>query len=463
MLRIFKQYYPIRNIIFVLVEGLIIWATVAVTTTVVANLGGFPADSEVFYKALLFTFICQVCLYYLDLYEYFDIKLKVITVKLLQALGMTAIIVSIIYFIFPAAIIEYRFLSYSILLIAIMIMSWRIGYSEILKRGLFNKPIIILGADEMAQQIVNEIKQREDCGYNIACIVLGKHHRDTVLEADSPCIRKKGYQGICELAKKLKISTIVVAIKERRGEFPTKALLKCKVDGIEVIEGNSFYEMLTGKLIVDQINPSWLIFSDGFRKSAFKRIVKRSTDLFFAVLMILLFAPLFILTSILIRLDSAGPIIFSQKRVGQGRKQYMMYKFRSMVADAEKKSGPVWAGEDDQRITRVGKIIRRLRIDELPQLFNVLKGEMSLVGPRPERKYFVDILLKKIPYYGERFTVKPGITGWAQISYGYGATEEDAVQKLNYDLFYIKNLATFMDLIIILKTIKIVIFGRGAR
>jgi len=463
MLRLFKQYYPIRNIIFVLVEGFIIWATVTITSSVFGYLGQKHTSAELLYKALLFTIVCQICLYYLDLYDYIVINIKKTSVKLLQALGMTAITVSVIYFVFPVTIIEYRYLSYSILLTAILILTWRISYSEVLRRGLFNKPIIILGADEMAQQIVNEIKLRKDCGYKIACIVLGKHHKDTMLEADSPCIQKSRYKGISELAQKLKIYTIVVAIKEKRGELPMKELLKCKVNGVDVLDGNSFYEMLTGKLIVSQTHPSWLIFSDGFKKSTFKRVAKRITDLLLSIVLLIVFAPLNVLVSILIKLDSEGPIIFSQKRVGQAGKEYMIYKFRSMIADAEEKSGPVWTSKNDQRITRVGKVIRKVRIDELPQLFNVLKGEMSLVGPRPERKYFVERLSNKIPYYRERFSVKPGVTGWAQVSYGYGSTEEDAIEKLNYDLFYIKNLSSLMDLMIILKTIKIVIFGRGAR
>ena len=235
------------------------------------------------------------------------------------------------------------------------------------------------------------------------------------------------------------------------------------MDGIDVIDGNKFYENLTGKLTVESLNPSGLIFSGGFQKTLLRRFLKRSVDLILSVFMLIVCSPLIVITAVLIKIDSKGPVFFSQERVGEKGKIYRIHKFRSMIADAEKQSGPVWAQSDDDRITRVGKIIRRLRIDEIPQLYNVLKGEMSFVGPRPEREYFVKQLEDLIPYYTIRYTVKPGITGWAQVCYGYGASVEDAVEKLNYDLFYIKNMTSLMDMMIVLRTIKIVLFSKGAR
>jgi exopolysaccharide biosynthesis polyprenyl glycosylphosphotransferase len=221
--------------------------------------------------------------------------------------------------------------------------------------------------------------------------------------------------------------------------------------------------MLTGKLIVDKINPSWLIFSEGFRKSKSRRLFKRIVDLILALVLLVSLSPVLMLTALLIKLDSKGPILFSQERVGENRKPYPVHKFRSMVDDAEKESGPVWAQCDDPRVTRVGKFIRKWRIDEFPQIFNVIKGQMSFVGPRPERAFFVKDLEAVIPYFGERFSVKPGITGWAQVNYPYGDSIEDAKEKLNYDLFYIKNMSIFMDLMVIMRTVKTVIFGEGAR
>jgi sugar transferase (PEP-CTERM system associated) len=259
------------------------------------------------------------------------------------------------------------------------------------------------------------------------------------------------------------VRKIVVALKERREKFPINELLKCRTDGIEILDGNSFYEMLAGKLVVEQTNPGWLIFSEGFHKSFTRRFTKRFLDILLSLILLIVFLPVMLVLAVLIKLDSRGPVIFSQDRVGQNRKICMAHKFRSMVDDAEKDTGPVWADDDDSRITRVGRVIRKLRMDEIPQLWNVLKGEMSFVGPRPEREYFVKELDQVIPYYGIRFTVKPGITGWAQVSYGYGASVEDAVKKLDYDLFYIKNMSIFMDLMIVLRTIKIVLFRKGSR
>ncbi|MCA1786901.1 MAG: TIGR03013 family PEP-CTERM/XrtA system glycosyltransferase, partial [Desulfobacteraceae bacterium] len=274
---------------------------------------------------------------------------------------------------------------------------------------------------------------------------------------------QQGTHKLCETAAATGINKIIVALKEKRGAFPTMELLQCRTDGIEIIEGSTFYEMLTGKVLVKLINPSWLIFSDGFRKSRWKAAFKRVEDIIISVVMLILLSPLLMFVCILIKLDSKGPVLFSQDRVGLDKQEYMVHKFRSMVQDAEKLTGPVWAQTDDDRITRVGRVIRKFRIDELPQLWNVLMGNMSMVGPRPERRHFTEDLEKKIPFYAQRFNVKPGITGWAQVCYDYGATLDDAVEKLNYELFYIKNMSLAMDVVIILRTVKTVLFGRGAR
>jgi sugar transferase (PEP-CTERM system associated) len=235
------------------------------------------------------------------------------------------------------------------------------------------------------------------------------------------------------------------------------------VRGINIIDGESFYERITGKVLVEKINPSWLIFSDGFVKSRLSRLSKRLVGLTLSTAMLVLLSPLLLVVALAIRMESKGPAIFKQERVGEDGETFTLYKFRSMRTDAEKQTGPVWAEEDDPRITRVGRIIRKVRIDELPQLWNVLKGDMSFVGPRPERPFFVEQLKKKIPYYNERFAVKPGVTGWAQIKYPYGSTEKDALEKLKYDLYYIKNMSVIMDLMVIFHTVKIVLLSRGSR
>lgn len=425
-------------------------------------------DQHIFFKILLVTLVCQVCLYYNDMYDFkVTGNYKEIGLRLIQALGFTCILLAVVYFAVPEAIIESGlFLVISFGLIVLLIVSWRFCYTLVLSRGLFNQRIILLGSADLITKIKQEINERKDCGYDIVAEVPDANHNNRNPNDclnDSKSIIGQKYEGLSKLSKTLRIEKIIVALEEKRNNFPVKELLECRVKGIEVIDGNSFIEMLTGKLVVKAINPSWLIFSDGFRKSRMRRALKRSVDILLTILMLILFFPAFVVITLLIKLDSKGSVIFSQERVGENGKIYRVHKFRSMVKDAEKISGPVWAQDDDKRITRVGKVIRKLRLDELPQLWNVLKGEMSFVGPRPERHFFVKELEKSVPYYAERFSVKPGITGWAQVRYGYGASVEDAIEKLNYDLFYIKNMSFFMDLIIVLKTIKIVLSREGSR
>jgi sugar transferase (PEP-CTERM system associated) len=386
--------------------------------------------------------------------------------RLIQALGFAAIVLAIIYIFVPKAVVGTSTFLISVGIIIIIIVSWRFCYAMVLDRGLFNQRIILLGSADLIRSIKQEINERKDCGYVIVAEVPDakpQHKSDNPGPKNPQNIIGHKYEGLADLASAYNIEKIVVALEEKRNNFPTKELLKCRVNGIEVVDGNSFYEMLTGKLVVKAINPSWLIFSEGFRQSHTRRILKRSADLLLASVMLLTFLPLIVFIALLIKIDSKGPVIFSQDRVGQNGKIYRIHKFRSMVEDAEKMSGPVWAQTDDNRITRVGKIIRKLRMDELPQLWNILKGEMSFVGPRPEREHFVKELAELIPYYRERHTVKPGLSGWAQVSYRYGASVDDAVEKLNYDLFYIKNMSFFMDMMIVLRTIKIVLFRKGSR
>ncbi len=461
MLRIFKQYYPIRNIFFVLSEGLIVCIAVYLASFIVLGYE-FLCAGSLLLKTILILFVSQSCFYLKDLYDFrITNTFSEFGIRLFQAVGVSAILLSGIYLFFPSTIIGQGISVVCISLILILLISWRVFYMFVLNHGIFNKKIIILGSGELAKNIVDEIKDKKDCGYAVEAVVMEDDDGQSITDKDDFEIFKNRFSGLCDMTVKLGVDQIAVALKEKRGALPVKELLKCRVDGIEILEGNSFYEMLTGKLIVSQINPAWLIFSDGFRKSAPRRIFKRTTDIVLSSVMLVLLSPFLLLVVLLIKIDSRGEVVFSQNRVGEKGKTFKVHKFRSMVKDAEKLSGPVWAGDNDPRVTRMGNIMRKFRIDELPQLWNVLKGEMSFVGPRPERGFFVKDLQKDIPYYAERFSVKPGLTGWAQVSYGYGATFEDAVEKLNYDLFYIKNMSIFMDLVIVLRTVKTVLVGKG--
>ena len=254
----------------------------------------------------------------------------------------------------------------------------------------------------------------------------------------------------------------MVALDEKRGKLPVEQLLLCRLRGIRVEEGATFCEQLCGRLSVEDLHPSALIFSDGFKRSLMIRKLKRGTDIFCSLAGLVLLSPLSLAVGLAIKFESEGPVFYRQERIGEEGVPFSILKFRSMRVDAEK-DGPVWAAANDERITKVGRIIRKLRLDEIPQMINVLKGEMSFVGPRPERPFFVQHLQKEIPFYFHRHTVKPGITGWAQICHPYGASREAALEKLKYDLYYIKHMSPFLDIRILLKTIKVVLSGRGSR
>jgi sugar transferase (PEP-CTERM system associated) len=285
---------------------------------------------------------------------------------------------------------------------------------------------------------------------------------ETRLETGSKPVIIGDYTQISSIARAGGVDRIVVALDERRGKFPLEQLLSCRLKGIRVEDGVAFTEQLAGKLSVESLHPSFLIFSDGFKRSAIFKQVKRVFDILASAVGLTLFFPVSLMIAIAIKLDSKGPILYRQERVGEDERIFRLLKFRSMRVDAEE-NGPEWARVDDQRVTRVGRMIRKLRLDEIPQMINVLKGEMSFVGPRPERPFFTEQLKKGIPYYSQRHVIKPGITGWAQICYRYGASKEDALEKLKYDLYYIKHMSWVFDLIIFFETVKIVLLGKGAR
>lgn len=314
--------------------------------------------------------------------------------------------------------------------------------------------VLLVGSDsflEKAQALISASKQR----YQLAAAFPFPGRGDAMTPQNS--------ENIFEAAKALKADKVVISLAERRGCFPLQEMLNCKLSGIEVLDEPSFFERMTGKLLVEGINPSWFIFSHGFNITPGFLLVKRLMDICCSMIGLALclpFAPLLLLA---IKLDSPGPFLFRQKRVGRGDKPFVLYKLRTMRQDAEKGTGAVWAAAADPRVTRLGRLLRACRIDEIPQLINVLLGHMSLVGPRPERPEFVANLRKIIPYYSERHFVKPGVTGWAQVRYPYGASVEDSLEKLRYDLYYIKNISLLLDLRIIVKTVGVVLRCKGAR
>jgi sugar transferase (PEP-CTERM system associated) len=358
-------------------------------------------------------------------------------------------------------IIEQGVFFIALFLLLFGLVSRRFGYQVLCRKKILTEKILLVGAGHLATLIADEIQRNLDTGYVVAGIMDKAGTSNLAVRVGAALYQDE--ELMCDIAREHGVRKIVVALDEKRGCFPLGALLKCKMLGLSILDGVSFYEALSGKILVERANPSWLIFSDGFRRHLWTRVAKRALDIGLATIGLVLSVPFMAVIAGLIKATSPGPILFRQVRVGQNERHFQLIKFRTMCQDAEKLTGPTWACDEDPRVTPVGRVLRKLRLDELPQFWNVLVGDMSFVGPRPERPVFVEQLKRRLPYYGERHTVKPGITGWAQVNYGYGASEEDALRKLEYDLFYVKNMSLFLDLFIVLKTIKIVLFGKGAR
>ncbi|MEW6744134.1 MAG: TIGR03013 family XrtA/PEP-CTERM system glycosyltransferase [Planctomycetota bacterium] len=422
---------------------------------------------------LVITTICQICFFFNDLYDWRVLSNSSQTaIHLLQSVAYTVILLAVLYYVFMGLqrLTDYplqrRFAANPIVVVIALSLVYplcyyyRLLFHWTVYRWVPKDRLIFIGASPMSAILEKELAERKDPGYVVVGYIL---EHETATEHVPERRRVLGsFKDITTTARHEHASRLIVTLPERRGSLPMLELLNCRLAAIRIEEGEIFYERLTGKIAVERLRPSYLIFSEGFNRSKFNYIFKRLMDVSAAAFGLIVSAPIALLAAVAIKLDSPGPILFRQKRVGKEGRVFTLLKFRSMRSDAEKTTGPVWASEDDQRVTRVGRVIRRLRIDEIPQMVNVLRNEMSFVGPRPERPFFVEELKREIPYYTERLVVKPGITGWAQINYRYGSTKDDAIQKLQYDLYYIKNMSIFLDIIIILRTIKVIVLRRGA-
>ncbi|RKX62515.1 MAG: capsular biosynthesis protein CpsE [Thermodesulfobacteriota bacterium] len=462
MIRVFGKKYSIRRLFFFSGEGLFLFLSLVVA--VACRHGGDISAFDMlplWPRLLLIVFVCLLCLYYYDLYTFRSgFSYVEMTIRLIQALGSASIFLGFLYFVFPV-LLPGRWVFLGSLLVFIFLSSlWRYAYCWMLRKEWWTIPVLIVGSGPFSEEIVREIKENSDCGFRVAGAVLDQV--PAAEEAYGNTVVFNSFSNLYQRVGETGTEEIIVAMDQRRGRLPLDELLECKMEGVPVLEGESFYEEITGRILVDKINPSWLIFHKGFQKSWVMLATKRLIGTCISALGLFLSSPIILLTSICIKLDSPGSIFYRQERVGKDGKPFTLIKFRSMGQDAEHGEAE-WAKQDDVRVTRVGKIIRKLRIDEIPQMWNVLKGEMNFVGPRPERPQFVSELAKKIRYYDQRSTVQPGITGWAQISYPYGASEEDSKKKLEYDLFYIKHMSVILDLYIILKTVKTILFREGAR
>jgi sugar transferase (PEP-CTERM system associated) len=463
ILRIFSQYIPVRKIAFFFLESLFVGGMV-ILGAYLRFLGdpiGFYYYDYLILKALLIVACVQLSLYYFDLYDLKAFRSNIeLGIRLLQSLGVASILLAFLYYFFPLLVIGRGIFVISLGFMGVVIVSWRIIYNHILKTRQLDQRIVIIGSGPLAKNIAMEIVESLDTGFKVIGFITDHPERVGEKLVNPSIIGDQSH--ILDIATKERVDRIIVALEERRGKFPDIQLLECKMRGMAIEEGIEFYEHLTGRLQVESLRPSSLIFSEGFKKTKWTMWARRVTEFTLSLAALILFSPMALVLSLLIKIESRGPVLYKQERVGERGKIFNLLKFRSMVEDAEA-NGPVWAEQDDKRITRVGRWMRKWRLDEIPQMFNVLKGDMSFVGPRPERSFFVEKLREEIPFYDQRFSVKPGVTGWAQIKYPYGASKQDALEKLKYDLYYIKNLSLLYDLIVIFETIKVVLFGKGAR
>jgi sugar transferase (PEP-CTERM system associated) len=459
------RYLSVRRVVGVLAETAILIAAFAAATSIRLLDPGGHADEyqHMLSRGLVTAAAIQICLYYSDLYEEYAMRRRVeILLRFAQAFFFAILALSVVYYFIPSLKIGRGIFVIYLPLSLAGILAWRTAYMWTVGREALSDAVLILGTGPSARSIAEEILQRTPLGFRVVGF-LGEQQAEVGKRIVNPSVIGT-IDELVPIVERNRISLILVALDDRRGKMPVADLLHCRLGGVRVEEAPSFYERLTGKILVKNLRPSWLVFSQGFNKPRLLRNTKRLGELAGAAVLLVVLAPVMGLIAILVKFGSPGPVLYGQERVGEKGRPFVLYKFRSMRADAESKSGPIWASSDgDPRVTRLGWWLRKTRLDELPQIINVLRGEMSFVGPRPERPHFVDQLRKIIPYYDERHSVKPGITGWAQIKFHYGSTIEDAEEKLQFDLYYIKHMSWIFDVGIILETLKVAFGGKGAR
>jgi len=458
VIRLFKVYYPLRTLILLVGEAMIVWLSF-VLGTMLQN----REDSWLllnvengYVKILAVTGIVLLFSHLFDLYDSSSLGAKWDQIfRVLLVLGFVALVLSAIGFLYPSILPGNGSALAGLIILTFTLLGWRGAYFWMVKQPFLRERVYVLGTGERALRLVTGLRERSALGIEVVGWtgdVEGELNRDTV--ASHLLGLAKGKNGV---------HRVIVAMPNRRGTLPVEELLDLRLGGVKVEEATSWLEKITGRIEVEQLYPSWLIFAEGFRFSSVFRLVRRAVNFSVALAGLVISLPLLPFIVLALKLGSPGPVLYRQQRVGRRGEFFYCYKFRTMRVDAEADAGATWSSDDDPRITRVGKFLRSSRLDEIPQLWCVLKGDMHFVGPRPERPEFVQWLSKEIPYYGVRHVVRPGITGWAQVQYKYGNTLADAREKLQYDLFYIKNASLGLDLVIMFQAIKIVLLGRGAQ
>lgn len=457
MIRLFNVYYPIRTLVLFGGEALLV-----LTSFLIAAVWQHPDDSYVvlnyeggYYKIIVATVAVLIFSHLFDLYEPARLNARgELYFRLLLVPGVLALTIAAVGYIFPRVLLGNNSVVLGLLLVTVALFGWRMMYAWLVQQPYLRERVYVLGMGERAQRLVNGLRLRTELGVE----VIGWSGN-----VEGAITREAIAAHLMELMQSHRVHRVIVAMSDRRGTLPVLEMLQLRLNGIKIEEAASWLEKISGRIEVDNLYPSWLIFADGFRFSASFLVLRRILAILVSGVILLVVLPIIPFVILAIKLDSRGPVLYRQKRVGLGSKVFYCYKFRTMRQDAEADTGATWALDDDPRITRIGKFLRTARLDEIPQLWCVLKGDMSFVGPRPERPEFVEMLAREIPFYEVRNAVRPGITGWAQVRYKYGNTVEDSKEKLQYDLYYIKNMSLGLDLMIMFQTIKIVLLGRGAQ
>jgi len=457
LIRLFNVYYPVRTLVLLLGEALIVW-----TSFLLGTVYAFRQDSYLvlnyeggYLKICAVTVIVLVCSHLFDLYDMARLNTKgELYFRLLMVPGLLAFLLAGVSYIKPDYLPGNGSAAVGLLILTVALVGWRLGYTWLVQLPILVERVYVLGTGERAQRVVQGLRQNPEIGVEVASWT-GK--------LEGAVTRDAVATHLMEVVNKQKVHRVIVAMPDRRGMIPMKELLDLRMQGVKVEEATSWLEKISGQIEVENLYPSWLVFGEGFRRNSLLVLARRGLSVIISLVGLVLTLPLMPFLILAVKLDSPGPAFYTQTRVGKGGRLFKVIKLRTMRQDAEAANGPQWAGDNDPRITRVGRFLRSSRLDEIPQLWCVLKGDMAFVGPRPERPEFIEWLSKEIPYYGVRHMVRPGVTGWAQVKYKYGSTVEDSRQKLQYDLFYIKNASIGLDLVIIFQTIKTVVLRRGAQ
>ena len=457
MVRLFQVYYPVRTLVLFASEAAVVCASFLAAAIWVLGPDAYIALNYEggLVKILAITFVVVLFSYYFDLYapQLTDSSGETYF-RLLAVLGMMSFALAGVSYVYPDFEIAHGVYFYGLVLLTFGLSVFRAGYLWVIRQPFLQERVYILGAGNRAKSVVDAIRQHRDWGMEVVgwagALGNGSLDRD---DFSNLIVALKGRRAV---------DRVIVAMDDRRNRMPVRELLDLRLSGVRIEDATDLLEKTSGRIEIDGLHPSALIFGEGFRLNSSALLARRIVSTLISFIGLVLCLPIIPLVALAVRLDSKGPVFFKQERVGRGGETFWVYKFRTMRQDAEA-GGAKWAGKDDPRITRIGKFLRKTRLDEIPQLWNVLKGDMSFVGPRPERPEFVQWLNEAIPYYNMRHIIRPGLTGWAQVRYEYGASLEQTKEKLTYDLYYVKHMSLALDLLIAFETIKIVLLRRGSR